>query len=236
VSVRFLRALRFEPSRDTLPTVKRASPAGKQLVALARQVEGLDPAHTGLYLAMGIERLDISLQIFRRLSDEGFDAVGPTAPLFHHTPYGPMVSVGLELGCRGPFEVFEGVDDSGLLALQQALGDLRAGRCKFALLLAWSPELEGTPGEAWMIALGSGDAAGLRWASAFGREATAVQGQLADRAKRPLEPTNPRPGLHAFGTLAHALEAAAGGAAVSVVLPSSGGRRSSGLALWREGP
>ncbi|MBL8953971.1 MAG: hypothetical protein JNK82_24555, partial [Myxococcaceae bacterium] len=113
--------------------LKRASPAGRALVALAKQL-GPHPPSTGLYQACGQEKLELTTRFSERVLTKGFAGMKATAPVLEYSPYGPFVSLALELGARGPFWTLEADALAGAFTLQQALTDLSVGRCDRALV------------------------------------------------------------------------------------------------------
>ncbi|MBX7097353.1 MAG: hypothetical protein K1X89_06560 [Myxococcaceae bacterium] len=174
MSVRLLAVERWVPGAEEPPRVKRAVPAGRALVALARKVPGLEPQRTGLYQALGPEKLGLTVPLFEQLAGEGFDAAGTTAPLFHYTPYGPVLSVALDLGCRGPFASLEGQGDEAVLAAGQAVVDLEAGRRRHALVVAVRAD-----GAAALLALEAG--LGLAIVRGFGASEAQLKARLEQR-------------------------------------------------------
>ncbi len=115
------------------PALKRASPAGRAIAALAQRF-GPHSQRTGLYQAVGREKLELTGRFASRVLTKGFAGLKATAPVLEYSPYGPFVSLALELGARGPFWTLEADELAGAAALQQALTDLSLGRCDRALV------------------------------------------------------------------------------------------------------
>lgn len=208
-----------------LPKVKRASPVGRAMVALVKRLEGLAPPTTGLYLALGPEKVAMNRAFFELVAAEGFDAAGTTAPLLHHTPYGPLTSVALELGCRGPFAVVEAGADAGLQAGIRALSDLERGRCTHAVIAGWN-----VAGEVVVVGLGR-DASAATWASGLARTGDEVRATLSQKSGRPLHGVGGFEGLHHLVRFGNALEAAVRGTPSVVHAPTDFGREL-GVAFW----
>jgi len=116
------------------PALKRASPAGRALVALAKRLGPHPGATTGIYQALGREKLLLTGRFAERVTTKGFAGMKATAPVLEYSGYGPGVSLALELGCRGPFWTLEADELAGGAALQQACTDLKLGRCARALV------------------------------------------------------------------------------------------------------
>lgn len=214
MSVRLLAVEQWVPGAEEPPKVKRAAPAGRALAALARRVQGLEPSRTGLYQALGPEKVALTAPFFEQIAREGFDAAGTTAPLFHYTSYGPVLSVALDLGCRGPFASMEGQGDEALLALGQAVVDLEAGRCRHALVVSF-----GHDGSAALVTLESGG--GLSVARAFGATEADVHAALERRAGAALGHRALSGGLVELGAL---LREAGHGGGLAIVARAGPGR------------
>ena len=121
------------PEDGEPPPLKRASPAGRALVALARRFAP-HPKATGVYQAVGREKLELTGRFAERVLTKGFAGMKATSPVLEYSPYGPFVSLALELDCRGPFWTLEADALAGGAALQAAVTDLSLGRCERALV------------------------------------------------------------------------------------------------------
>ena len=131
--MKLLARAEWRPLDGAPPPLKRASPAGRALVALAKRL-GPHPESTGVYQALGAEKLVLTQRFADRVIARGFSGLKATAPVLEHSGYGPFVSLSLELGLRGPFWTLEADRLAGGAALQQASADLALGRCERALV------------------------------------------------------------------------------------------------------
>jgi hypothetical protein len=124
---------------DALEVVRGAGRAGRQLVTLARRM-GLGPvAGTGVYQAVGREKIALSAATQAQIRGRGFDSFRPAAIVFEHFVHGPFISLAIALECDGPFQVLESHGLAGLTALYTAAYDLDTGRCARALVGAVDP-------------------------------------------------------------------------------------------------
>ena len=89
---------------------------------------------TGIYQALGQEKMEFARPMFETVLNRGFDALRPAALIFRYSPYGAAGSLAVAFHCQGPFFTLEGDQLAGATATLQALTDLSRGRCGTALV------------------------------------------------------------------------------------------------------
>lgn len=151
--MKLLGRAEWSASDGEAPALKGASPAARALFALASRF-GPHPPLTGIYQALGREKLALTHHFEQYVTGDGFTGMRATDPLLKYTGYGSCVSLAIALGCRGPFWTLEADQLAGGAALQQALTDLDAGRCERALVCS-----SGLQGSAFLLVLGPGGSA-----------------------------------------------------------------------------
>jgi hypothetical protein len=178
------------------PLLKRQSRGARALIALAQRF-GPHPTLTGLYQALGREKLELTSQFAAEVQKNGFAQMKATDPVLRYSGYGPFVSLALALGCRGPFWTVEADGLAGGAALQQAVTDLRLGRCERALVgscdgggNAWLLVLDATEAANWSLSLDWREGEGARPA-ADDLHGLRALGEALERAQR-AEPSTVR--------------------------------------------
>ena len=89
---------------------------------------------TGIYQALGQEKMEFARPMFETVLNRGFDALRPAALIFRYSPYGAAGSLAVAFHCQGPFFTLEGDQLAGATATLQALTDLARRRCGLALV------------------------------------------------------------------------------------------------------
>ena len=213
----------FAPPSDARPT--GASESGRQLYALASTFPELADASasTGLYQALGREKVAVYDAVHARILEDGdFDGLKPVSVILEYQPYGAFSSLALAFACRGPCYAIEGDEIAGLLACEQACIDLARGRTERALVGGYV-----TAESAWLLLLDAAPGASLRGALRAGRlvdEANLladVQDELDARVR--VVRAGERD-AHAFAALVEALGAAQGGKPAAAVASTPDGR------------